>query len=58
MKKALAGLSLVLALGAVPASGQAHSHHSHAGSYESTYDPSDWHTWPPSKANDVPWAPF
>jgi hypothetical protein len=21
-------------------------------------DPSDWQTWPPNKANDVPWAPF
>jgi len=58
MKKALAGLFLVLALGAFPALGQTHSHRSHPGSYESTYDPSDWNTWPSSKANEVPWAPF
>jgi hypothetical protein len=59
MKKVMAGLSIVLALAAAtPAFARSHAHRAHPATYGSTYDPSDWHTWPPSKANDVPWAPF
>lgn len=58
MNKAVVGLSIVLALAATPALGRTKFHRAHQATYHSTYDPSDWRTWPPSKANDIPWAPF
>jgi hypothetical protein len=58
MNKAVAGLSIVLALAATPALGRTKFHRAHPATNHSTYDPSDWRTWPPSKANDIPWAPF
>ncbi|HEV2968381.1 MAG TPA: hypothetical protein VGY55_00235 [Pirellulales bacterium] len=58
MNKAVVGLSIVLALAATPALGRTQFHRAHPATCHSTYDPSDWRTWPPSKANDVPWAPF
>ena len=59
MKKAVAGLSIVLALAAAtPTLARAPSHRAHPANHGATYDPIDWRTWPPSKANDVPWAPF
>jgi len=55
MKTAMAGLFIVLAVAATPALGRARSHHANM---TTTYDSSDWHNWPPSRANDIPWAPF
>jgi hypothetical protein len=59
MKNVMAGLSIVLAVAATtPALARSQAHRSHPATSGATYDPSDWRTWPPSKANDVPWAPF